>query len=88
MFTTREQQHFFNAPYQLAVVPPKMLKRGAIMDKPTDAEVVSMTVESGDIVLLATDGLFDNLFDKVRLGLFILFFAALAIASGLFSRYL
>lgn len=66
VFTTREQQHFFNAPYQLAVVPPRLLKRGAIMDKPADADVVEMSLESNDIVLLGTDGIYDNLFDKVR----------------------
>lgn len=67
MFSTREQQHFFNCPYQLAIVPPKLIKRGAIMDRPADADVVEMTVESNDLVLLATDGMFDNLFDKVRI---------------------
>lgn len=65
VFSTREQQHFFNCPYQLAIVPPKLIKRGAIMDRPADADIVEMNVESDDLVLLATDGMFDNLHDKV-----------------------
>lgn len=35
------------------------------MDKPEDADVVEFQVESRDLLLCATDGVFDNLFDQV-----------------------
>lgn len=52
-FRTREQTHAFNTPYQI----------GTGGDHPTDAEEGRVAVEEGDIIVLGTDGLFDNLFD-------------------------
>ena len=46
------QLHFFNCPWQLSVDG---------QDKPQDAEVISVDVAPGDLLVLATDGLFDNL---------------------------
>ncbi|KAI8140827.1 phosphatase 2C-like domain-containing protein [Fennellomyces sp. T-0311] len=55
IFRNEEQQHAFNFPYQLGTNSP---------DKPKDAQTFDISVEKGDIVILGTDGLFDNLFDK------------------------
>ena len=73
LLKTEEQQHSFNAPYQLSKLPEN-LKSGDIFgseysakpkfwsDKPSDSVLYQWKVEEGDIVIWATDGLFDNLF--------------------------
>ncbi|GFN92815.1 phosphatase ptc7-like protein [Plakobranchus ocellatus] len=55
-----EQQHYFNAPYQLTVPPPS-LDTQWLSDSPDMAESSSFKVQDGDVLMLATDGLFDNL---------------------------
>ncbi|KAI8577426.1 hypothetical protein K450DRAFT_252361 [Umbelopsis ramanniana AG] len=54
VFRTEEQQHSFNFPYQLGT---------GSFDSPQDAQQFTVKVEKGDIIILASDGLFDNLFD-------------------------
>ena len=64
------QTHAFNTPYQLSVVPPSMLLRAAafggaqLMDLPRDAEVTRHRLRHGDVLVLASDGLWDNLFNQ------------------------
>lgn len=64
------QIHAFNTPFQLSVVPPSMLLRAAafggaqLMDQPRDAELSRLQLKHGDVVVLATDGLWDNLFNQ------------------------
>lgn len=64
------QTHAFNTPYQLSVVPPSMLLRAAkfggaqLMDQPRDAEVSRIHLRHGDVLVLASDGLWDNLFNQ------------------------
>jgi len=55
VFRTEEQQHSFNFPYQLGTNS---------FDSPQDAQRFTVKVEKGDIIILASDGLFDNLFDE------------------------
>ena len=55
IFRTEEQQHAFNFPFQLGT------QSG---DRPADALSFSVSVSEGDIVILGTDGLYDNLFDE------------------------
>ncbi|CAO3703306.1 unnamed protein product [Rhizopus stolonifer] len=55
VFQSEEQQHAFNFPYQLGL---------RSKDQPSDAQSFTVKVEKGDIVIMATDGLYDNLFDK------------------------
>ncbi|KAI8882367.1 protein serine/threonine phosphatase 2C [Backusella circina FSU 941] len=55
IFRSEEQQHSFNFPYQLGTSSP---------DRPKDAESFTVRVQKGDIVIMGSDGLFDNLFDK------------------------
>ncbi|KAI8089595.1 phosphatase 2C-like domain-containing protein [Halteromyces radiatus] len=54
IFRSEEQQHSFNFPYQLGT---------ASFDSPMDAQQFTIKVEEGDILILASDGLFDNLYD-------------------------
>ena len=53
------QQHYFNCPYQLAYA--ELAKDG---DSASDAEEFEVKVRVGDIVVLGSDGLFDNVFDE------------------------
>ncbi|KAI8059868.1 phosphatase 2C-like domain-containing protein [Gongronella butleri] len=55
IFRSEEQQHSFNFPYQLGT---------ASFDSPTDAQQFTVKVEDGDMMILASDGLFDNLYDE------------------------
>jgi len=52
---TLEQQHFFNCPYQLGSDSQDTVAMG---------ENVNQRLQTGDWLIVATDGLFDNLFDK------------------------
>lgn len=64
------QTHAFNTPYQLSIVPASMLARAAIFggaklcDYPKDANVTQHTLRHGDILVLASDGVWDNLFNQ------------------------
>lgn len=66
-YQTKFQTVGFNAPYQLAIIPEPMLKeaerRGGsyIQNKPSDADEYTFQLEKGDVVLLATDGVTDNI---------------------------
>jgi len=52
---TTVQQHSFNLPYQLGYKSS---------DDPCDAHLETVPVAAGDIIVLGTDGLWDNLFDE------------------------
>ena len=54
LLATRSQQHYFNCPLQLG---------GGSTDRPHHGDVYTLAVEPGDLVIMATDGLLDNLFD-------------------------
>ncbi|CDO93858.1 unnamed protein product [Kluyveromyces dobzhanskii CBS 2104] len=66
-FETKFQTVGFNAPYQLAVIPQHILdaaskKSGSfIMNKPSDSDNYTFQLLKGDVVLLATDGVTDNI---------------------------
>lgn len=61
------QTHGFNTPYQLSIIPPRMRAQASIFggayleDYPRDAAVTSLHMQHGDVLMLATDGVFDNL---------------------------
>uniref|UniRef100_A0A061R614 Protein phosphatase n=1 Tax=Tetraselmis sp. GSL018 TaxID=582737 RepID=A0A061R614_9CHLO len=57
------QQHEFNMPYQLAC--PKVLPE---TDLASDADLYEVDVEDGDVVVLGSDGLFDNMWDEQLVG--------------------
>lgn len=78
---TRDQQHFFNCPFQLTKRPyakdyPLLLAQGKkklvevmqsnikmVEDSPDDADVYAFPLTEGDVLILGSDGLFDNLHD-------------------------
>lgn len=61
------QTHAFNTPYQLSITPPHILARAAIFggaplaDQPDKAELAHHMLRHGDVLILATDGVWDNL---------------------------
>ncbi|KAN0072973.1 Protein phosphatase 2C (PP2C)-like domain containing protein [Elaphomyces granulatus] len=61
------QTHDFNTPYQLSMIPPQRRAQGVtfggsyIEDLPRDAVVTNVGMQHGDVLILATDGVFDNL---------------------------
>uniref|UniRef100_A0A7S2W6L4 Protein phosphatase n=1 Tax=Mucochytrium quahogii TaxID=96639 RepID=A0A7S2W6L4_9STRA len=55
VYRSSDMQKFFNCPEQLGSGSP---------DRPARAETYTLPVETGDIVIVATDGLFDNLSDN------------------------
>ena len=61
------QTHGFNTPYQLSIIPPRMRAQAAIFggayleDYPRDAAVIDLHMQHGDVLMLASDGVFDNL---------------------------
>lgn len=57
---SREQQHYFNAPFQLSL-PLNAESSGFLSDSPDSAETTSFVVREGDLIVVATDGLFDNM---------------------------
>jgi len=68
---SREQNHSFNTPYQLTRVPPALMQKigGRGLDSPEDGESYLCNVQPGDLLLLYTDGLTDNLhwFEMLKL---------------------
>jgi protein phosphatase PTC7 len=64
---TQPQLHAFNTPYQLARIPAAMQKRNAafggeqLCDLPKDADVARGSVQAGDVLVVASDGVWDNL---------------------------
>ncbi|XP_033167410.1 protein phosphatase PTC7 homolog fig [Drosophila mauritiana] len=63
-----EQTHDFNTPYQLTV-PPEDRKESYYCDKPEMAVSTRHSLLPGDLVLLATDGLFDNMPESMLLSI-------------------
>ena len=54
IYKTVEQTHFFNCPYQIGTNSN---------DGPENAEFIEYDVNIGDLVIAATDGVFDNVFE-------------------------
>lgn len=61
---SQEQQHYFNTPFQLSLPPPNMATE-VLSDAPESADRYEFSVKHGDVILLATDGIFDNIPDSV-----------------------
>ena len=61
------QTHAFNTPFQLSIIPPRILARsrmfggGPLHDMPEAASVTRHEVQHGDVLVFATDGVWDNL---------------------------
>ncbi|KAL8451662.1 hypothetical protein Emed_001824 [Eimeria media] len=64
VYRTTPQQHFFNCPFQFSRMPDLDCSCEALLKKTAQsADVGSVEVRPGDIVVFGTDGLFDNVFD-------------------------
>ncbi|KAI5694787.1 hypothetical protein M8J76_007080 [Diaphorina citri] len=63
---SEEQQHYFNTPFQLSL-PPLSHTTQVLGDRPECADTSQFQVEDGDVILLATDGVFDNVPDSLLL---------------------
>ncbi|KXZ46385.1 hypothetical protein GPECTOR_44g60 [Gonium pectorale] len=59
VLSSSAQEHAFNMPYQMA--HPDNLPD---TDTADDAQLYQITVRPGDVIVLATDGLFDNMWDE------------------------
>lgn len=63
---SKENQHYFNAPFQLAIIPPSIppaKRRFFMADQPSDALRDTFgPLMNGDVIVMGTDGLFDNMF--------------------------
>lgn len=57
-----EKVHGFNSPFQLAVLPPH-LQGKAFADRVLDSIRERVEVQQGDVIVMGTDGLFDNRFN-------------------------
>ena len=61
------QTHAFNTPFQLSIVPPRILALSKIFggeqlsDSPKDSNFTDHQVRHGDVLVFATDGVWDNL---------------------------
>lgn len=61
------QTHAFNTPYQLSVIPEKVMAQAAafggeqLCDLPKDANVSQHMLRHGDVLVFASDGVWDNL---------------------------
>lgn len=65
-FKSESQQHRFNMPYQITLAPPNGRvsdTSGLMATDSTSSPPQKLSVESGDIVILMTDGVIDNVFD-------------------------
>ncbi|PNW81687.1 hypothetical protein CHLRE_06g256300v5 [Chlamydomonas reinhardtii] len=56
-FHTPQQQHGFNFPYQIG-------SADSMSDSPSSAQRFEVAVQPGDLLVLGTDGLWDNCFDE------------------------
>ena len=73
---TQPQTHAFNTPYQLSKTPHRMLVQMAVFggpstlsDLPKESSVTHHKVRHGDVLVFATDGVWDNLSPQDVLGI-------------------
>ncbi|KAI9880310.1 MAG: hypothetical protein M1830_004189 [Pleopsidium flavum] len=65
-YSSNPQTHAFNTPYQLSIIPPRILAQAAafggapLRDLPKDASVTNHQLRHGDVLVFATDGVWDN----------------------------
>lgn len=60
LYVSKPQTHGFNTPLQLSKLPPQYRFDGSIDSKPAHAEQKEHQLREGDVVLVATDGYWDN----------------------------
>eukprot|EP00284_Hemiselmis_tepida_P016808 CAMPEP_0174928922 /NCGR_PEP_ID=MMETSP1355-20121228/26826_1 /TAXON_ID=464990 /ORGANISM="Hemiselmis tepida, Strain CCMP443" /LENGTH=364 /DNA_ID=CAMNT_0016175105 /DNA_START=55 /DNA_END=1149 /DNA_ORIENTATION=- len=60
VWKTNPQQHFFNCPFQLG---------GSSPDSPDQAMKFTVPLQSGDLVIIGTDGFYDNVYENQMIDL-------------------
>eukprot|EP01060_Flectonema_neradi_P030854 TRINITY_DN4561_c2_g1_i3.p1 TRINITY_DN4561_c2_g1~~TRINITY_DN4561_c2_g1_i3.p1 ORF type:complete len:456 (+),score=91.25 TRINITY_DN4561_c2_g1_i3:248-1615(+) len=60
VYRAKEISHKFNTPYQLAVVPRKFKNADLVCDLPEKATSEAFTLREDDVVIMGSDGYFDN----------------------------
>lgn len=75
-YVSEHQTHAFNTPFQLSKMPHRMIMQikdyGGeipISDYPRDADETQHSLRHGDVLLFATDGVWDNLSSQDLLGI-------------------
>ncbi|CAG0896491.1 unnamed protein product [Darwinula stevensoni] len=63
---SQEQQHYFNTPFQLSLPPPGS-RANILSDSPERADTTELKVEPGDVILLCSDGVLDNVPESLLL---------------------
>lgn len=69
------QTHAFNTPFQMSKTPPEIMTQAAIFgglplnDSPDQADITDEVLQQGDVVVFATDGVWDNLSAQDVLGI-------------------
>ena len=63
VFKTGVSVHSFNTPYQFANVPKNLGHVPFVQDTAADALHYCLEVEPGDLLIMGSDGLWDNLYD-------------------------
>ncbi|KDO22177.1 hypothetical protein SPRG_12673 [Saprolegnia parasitica CBS 223.65] len=63
VFRSVEQTWAFNAPYQLSLYPSWMESPDVDPYSPASSFTTRHTIEAGDMIIIGSDGLFDNVFD-------------------------
>ncbi|TGZ77403.1 protein serine/threonine phosphatase 2C [Ascodesmis nigricans] len=67
VYASPAQTHYFNCPLQLSVIPKTIRAHidkfggSPYSDSPQDADVSTHDLQNGDVILFATDGIWDNL---------------------------
>lgn len=59
-YASPPQQLGFNTPLQLAKLPKEWIQDGSISNMPKDAALWHCSLRHGDLIIVGTDGLFDN----------------------------
>ncbi|KPI44915.1 uncharacterized protein AB675_2602 [Cyphellophora attinorum] len=65
--SSEPQTHAFNTPYQMSLTPPDILRQATVFggvplnDEPDRADTADHMLAHGDVLVLATDGVWDNL---------------------------
>ncbi|KAN0066369.1 Protein phosphatase 2C 7 [Thecaphora frezii] len=67
LFASPPQQLGFNTPLQLAKLPIEMRQEGSISNMPKDAATWECKLQHGDLIIVGTDGLFDNVDARVEI---------------------
>jgi protein phosphatase PTC7 len=60
-FSSDIQRYNNEIPYQLAIIPDEFKYIGAVENIPSDCDIQETKIKKDDIIILATDGLWDNM---------------------------